>query len=254
MVPPPLSPPLCTLPPGPGPPRFVCYCEREESGDADCGGFNLYVTDAAQLWSTSFSRDSLAALKARFGLSETEDITSRFRAACHHQGVTLSFQEDRASLTLSGGPSTLVFDLSKVPGIEAAPRLQALTLGLAERVCSLEQQLAAVEKTAASPRKSPQPAGSQLFLPGKVRTWEVGWVFSFLWNYLLPKQASRLEEDLSVQIGPWQGVLLGSEALLPVFLQTPIPREVVLDLGSGNGVQGNPSSTLASKVRSQLVA
>uniref|UniRef100_A0A8D2H7B9 PAXX non-homologous end joining factor n=1 Tax=Urocitellus parryii TaxID=9999 RepID=A0A8D2H7B9_UROPR len=86
-------------------------------------------------------------------------------AACHHQGVTLSFQEDRASLTLSGGPSTLVFDLSKVPGIEAAPRLQALTLGLAERVCSLEQQLAAVEKTAASPRKSPQPAGSQLFLP-----------------------------------------------------------------------------------------
>ncbi|XP_048669241.1 protein PAXX isoform X4 [Marmota marmota marmota] len=216
MVPPPLSPPLCTLPPGPGPPRFVCYCEREESGDADCGGFNLYVTDAAQLWSTSFSRDSLAALVR--------------------------------------GPSTLVFDLSKVPGIEAAPRLQALTLGLAERVCSLEQQLAAVEKTAASPRKSPQPAGSQLFLPGKVRTWEVGWVFSFLWNYLLPKQASRLEEDLSVQIGPWQGVLLGSEALLPVFLQTPIPREVVLDLGSGNGVQGNPSSTLASKVRSQLVA
>ncbi|XP_046321687.1 protein PAXX isoform X6 [Marmota monax] len=103
--------------------------------------------------------------KARFGLSETEDITSRFRAACHHQGVTLSFQEDRASLTLSGGPSTVVFDLSKVPGIEAAPRLQALTLGLAERVCSLEQQLAAVEKTAASPRKSPQPAGSQLFLP-----------------------------------------------------------------------------------------
>ncbi|XP_027792169.2 protein PAXX isoform X1 [Marmota flaviventris] len=165
MVPPPLSPPLCTLPPGPGPPRFVCYCEREESGDADCGGFNLYVTDAAQLWSTSFSRDSLAALKARFGLSETEDITSRFRTACHHQGVTLSFQEDRASLTLSGGPSTLVFDLSKVPGIEAAPRLQALTLGLAERVCSLEKQLAAVEKTAASPRKSPQPAGSQLFLP-----------------------------------------------------------------------------------------
>ncbi|XP_077904916.1 protein PAXX isoform X3 [Ictidomys tridecemlineatus] len=127
MVPPPLSPPLCTLPPGPGPPRFVCYCEREESGDADCGSFNLYVTDAAQLWSTSFSRDSLAALVR--------------------------------------GPSTLVFDLCKVPGIEAAPRLQALTLGLAERVCSLEQQLAAVEKTAASPRKSPQPAGSQLFLP-----------------------------------------------------------------------------------------
>uniref|UniRef100_A0A8C0HXC0 PAXX non-homologous end joining factor n=1 Tax=Balaenoptera musculus TaxID=9771 RepID=A0A8C0HXC0_BALMU len=142
MVPPPLSPPLCTLPPGPGPPRFVCYCEGEGSGTGERGGFNLYVTDAAELWSTCFTPDSLAALKARFGLSAAEDITPRFRAACQQQAVTLTLQEDRASLTLSGGPSALEFDLSKVPGPEAASRLQALTLGLAERVCSLEQRLA----------------------------------------------------------------------------------------------------------------
>lgn len=41
MVPPPLSPPLCTLPPGPGPPRFVCYCEGEGSEDRGPGDFNL---------------------------------------------------------------------------------------------------------------------------------------------------------------------------------------------------------------------
>lgn len=41
MVPPPLSPPLCTLPPGPGPPRFVCYCEGEGSEDGGPGDFNL---------------------------------------------------------------------------------------------------------------------------------------------------------------------------------------------------------------------
>lgn len=64
------------------------------------------------------------------------------RAACEQQAVTLSLQEDRASLTLSGGPLALAFDLSKVPGPEAAARLQALTLGLAERVCSLERRLA----------------------------------------------------------------------------------------------------------------
>ncbi|XP_057355256.1 protein PAXX isoform X6 [Manis pentadactyla] len=130
-----MVPPLCTLPPGPGPPNFVCYCEGEESGDGGRGGFNLYVTDAAELWSTCFTPNSLATL------------------------------EDRASLTLSGGPKVLDFDLSKVPGPEAASRLQALTLGLAERVCSLEQRLAAVEDTAASPRKSPWPGGPQLFLP-----------------------------------------------------------------------------------------
>nr|XP_024645575.1 protein PAXX isoform X3 [Macaca nemestrina] len=161
----PLSPPLCTLPPGPEPPCFVCYCEGEGSGEGDRGGFNLYVTDAAELWSTCFTPDSLAALKARFGLSAAEDITPRFRAACEQQAVALTLQEDRASVTLSGGPSALAFDLSKVPGPEAASRLQALTLGLAKRVWSLERRLAAAEETAASPRKSPRPAGPQLFLP-----------------------------------------------------------------------------------------
>ncbi|XP_074250553.1 protein PAXX isoform X2 [Saimiri boliviensis] len=143
-----LSPPLCTLPPGPGPPRFVCYCEGEGSGEGDRGGFNLYVTDAAELWSTHFTPDSLAAL-----------------VACEQQAVALTLQEDRASLTLSGGPSPLAFDLSKVPGPEAAPRLQALTLDLAQCVCSLQRRLAAAEETAASPRKSSRPAAPQLFLP-----------------------------------------------------------------------------------------
>ncbi|XP_015106650.2 protein PAXX [Vicugna pacos] len=166
VSPPPLSPPLCTLPPGPGPPRYVCYCEGEGSGAGDHGAFNFYVTDAAELWSTCFTPDSLAALKARFGLSAAEDITSRFRAACEQQAVALTLQEDGASLTLSGGPSVLGFDLSKVPGPEAASRLQALTLGLAERVCSLERRLAAAAReTATSPRKSSRPAGPQLFLP-----------------------------------------------------------------------------------------
>lgn len=42
MVPlPPLSAPLCTLPPGSGPPRFVCYCEEEAEGAEGPGGFSL---------------------------------------------------------------------------------------------------------------------------------------------------------------------------------------------------------------------
>ena len=37
-----VPPPLCTLPPGPGPPRFVCYCEGEGGGPGERGGFNLW--------------------------------------------------------------------------------------------------------------------------------------------------------------------------------------------------------------------
>ncbi|KAM9207254.1 protein PAXX isoform 2-T2 [Dugong dugon] len=166
MVPPPLSPPLCTLPAGPGPPRFVCYCEE----DGARGSFNLYVTDAAELWSTCFSPDNLPALKARFGLSAAEDITPRFRAACERQGVTLTLQEDIASLMLSGGPWTLTFDLSKLP----------------------RRQLPA-------PRRAPRGRG------------------------------------------------------LSSFYQTPILRGVALDLGSGDGALGSPSSIRASRVRNRPV-
>lgn len=35
-----VPPPLCTLPPGPGPPRFVCWCEGQEGGNED--GFTLW--------------------------------------------------------------------------------------------------------------------------------------------------------------------------------------------------------------------
>ncbi|XP_031225212.1 protein PAXX isoform X2 [Mastomys coucha] len=165
MAPPPLSLPLCILPQDSGSPRLVCYCESESGGDGDGDDFNLYVTDTAELWSTCFSPDSLATLKARFGLSGAEDIHSRFRAACQQQAVTVSLQEDRALMTLSGDTSAVAFDLSKVPSSEAAPRLQALTLSLAEHVCDLERRLAAAEETASSPRKNTQPAGTQLFLP-----------------------------------------------------------------------------------------
>lgn len=55
--------------------------------------------------------------------------------------MTFTLQEDRASLTLSGGASALDFDLHKVPAPEAASRLQALTLRLADQVCTLKRQL-----------------------------------------------------------------------------------------------------------------
>ncbi|XP_004677869.1 PREDICTED: protein PAXX [Condylura cristata] len=110
-------------------------------------------------------RQSAAGTKARHGLSVAEDLTPRFRAACERQAVTVTLQEGSASLTLSEGAQALDVPLSKVPASRAASRLQALTLGLAARVCDLERRLAAAEETAASPRKKPRPAGPQLFLP-----------------------------------------------------------------------------------------
>ncbi|XP_054440743.1 protein PAXX isoform X2 [Pteronotus mesoamericanus] len=221
--PPPLPPPLCTLPPGPGPPRFICYCEKEEAGASGRGGFSLYVTDGAALWSTCFTPDGLAALKARFGLSAAEDVTPRFRAAFKQQAVAFTLQEDGASLTLAGGPSALGFELSKVPDPEAASRLQALTLGLAERVCSLERQLAC--RTRGGHPQPPWGPPAQAFIPGSCPQ---------LWRRRPPAPGRALG-----QRGPQSSY------------QIQILREAALDLGSGGGVLESPSSTLASKETSQ---
>ncbi|XP_019612395.2 protein PAXX isoform X4 [Rhinolophus sinicus] len=194
-VPPPLlSPPLCTLPPGPGPARFVCYCE-EGVGAKGQGDFNLYVTDAAELWSTCFTPESLAAL------------------------------EDGASLTVSRGPLALDLNLSKVPGPEAATRLQALTLGLAERVCSLERRLT-------GGIGGGYPAASL----GAPFPCLHSWLFSQLQRRPLPAPGRALG---------WWG--------LSNSYQTRILREAFLDLASGGGVLESPSSTLASRVRNQPV-
>lgn len=100
------------------------------------------------------------------GSGHSTQYQSLHRAACQKQAVTVTLQEDRASLSLSDGASTLHFVLSKVPGTEAAPRLQALTLSLAQRVCSLEQQLAGSERAPLTLTRLPLPMSSFLaFLP-----------------------------------------------------------------------------------------
>ncbi|XP_043844902.1 protein PAXX [Dromiciops gliroides] len=164
---------LCIVPAGSGqgPPRYVCYCEGPEgpgldSDPGETGAFNIYVTDALELWNTSFTPESLEKHKAQHGLDGAEDYSTWFRAACDQHSVSLTLKDDSSAyLTISREAETLTFDLSKVPNPEAAPQVQTLMLRLAEQVCKLEKQLAALKDETPSPRKKPQPGRQQLFLP-----------------------------------------------------------------------------------------
>lgn len=51
----------------------------------------------------------------------------------------------------------------------------------------------------------------------------------------------------------WPGFFGVQDFPDPIFWQNLITREAALGLGSGDGVQGSLSSTLASKVRNQLL-
>ncbi|XP_027708546.1 protein PAXX isoform X3 [Vombatus ursinus] len=141
---------LCIVPAGSGqgPPCYVCYCEGPEGPGLDpepgqtCA-FNIYVTDALELWNTSFTPETLEKHKAQHGLDGAEDYSAWFRVACDQHAVSLTLKDDSSvHLTISREAETLTFNLSKVPSPDAAPRLQALMLRLAEQVCRLERQLA----------------------------------------------------------------------------------------------------------------
>ncbi|XP_051832890.1 protein PAXX [Antechinus flavipes] len=165
---------LCVVPApasGQEPPRYLCYCEGPDAQgpDADLGEtstFNLYVTDALELWNTGFTPESLEKHKAQHDLDGAEDYSAWFRVARDQHTVSLTLKDDgSASLTLSREEKALTFELAKVPRSEAAPWLQALMLGLAEQACRLERQLAALKDEMPSPRKKPQTGRQQVFLP-----------------------------------------------------------------------------------------
>ncbi|XP_074066739.1 protein PAXX [Macrotis lagotis] len=144
--------------------RYVCFCEGPEAPGGG-GAFTVWVTDALELWKTCLTPESLREHKAQHGLDRTEDYSAWFRVACDQQAISLTLKDDNnAYLTMSRGSEILTFDLSKVPNPEAAPRLQALMLGLAEQVYKLERELAALKDETSSPRKKPQPSGQHLFL------------------------------------------------------------------------------------------
>ncbi|XP_074145194.1 protein PAXX isoform X2 [Sminthopsis crassicaudata] len=161
---------LCLVPAqASGPePRYLCYCEgpARPGRDADLGGtptFNLYVTDALELWSTSFTPESLQKHRAQHDPDGAEDYWAWFRVACDQHAVSLALKEDSsASLTISKEEKTLTFDLSKVPHCEAAPRLQALMLGLAEQARGLERQLADPDF-----RRGAQGPATRKWMPGE---------------------------------------------------------------------------------------
>lgn len=146
--------------------RYLSYCAPPS------GGFNLYVTNASEVWSTDFSPEKLEEHAAQSGMSPG-DYSSRFREASERRAVTLTVQDSKATLQLKEGTWSLTFDLFKLPCSEARKQLEALMFGLVGCVSSLEKRLAAAEDAAAaagpcSPEKSQRLLIPELS-PGKSR-------------------------------------------------------------------------------------
>ncbi|XP_074830235.1 protein PAXX isoform X1 [Natator depressus] len=125
--------------------QYLCYCGAQESG-----GFNIYVTNASEVWSTDFTLEKLEGHKAQSGMCPSEDYSTKFREAFEHRAAALTVHDSKATLQLKEGTWSLTFDLFKLPCSEARNQLQALMFGLVGCVSSLEKRLEAAEDAAAS--------------------------------------------------------------------------------------------------------
>ncbi|XP_037735638.2 protein PAXX isoform X2 [Chelonia mydas] len=129
---------------GVGDQQYLCYCGAQESG-----GFNIYVTNASEVWSTDFTLEKLEG-HAQSGMCPSEDYSTKFREAFEHRAAALTVHDSKATLQLKEGTWSLTFDLFKLPCSEARNQLQALMFGLVGCVSSLEKRLEAAEDAAAS--------------------------------------------------------------------------------------------------------
>ncbi|XP_077692201.1 protein PAXX isoform X1 [Eretmochelys imbricata] len=125
--------------------QYLCYCAAQESS-----GFNIYVTNASEVWSTDFTPEKLEGHKAQSGICPSEDYSTKFREAFEHRAAALTVHDSKATLQLKEGTWSLTFDLFKLPCSEARNQLQALMFGLVGCVSSLEKRLEAAEDAAAS--------------------------------------------------------------------------------------------------------
>uniref|UniRef100_A0A8C8RFD3 PAXX non-homologous end joining factor n=1 Tax=Pelusios castaneus TaxID=367368 RepID=A0A8C8RFD3_9SAUR len=137
--------------------QYLCYC-----GPGDSSPFDVYVTNASEVWSTDFTQEKLEGHKAQSGMCPFEDYSTKFREALGRRVAALTVRDSNATLQLKEGGESLTFHLFKLPSCEARKRLQALMFGLVACVTNLEKRLEAAEDAATAAAASCSPQKNQL--------------------------------------------------------------------------------------------
>ncbi|XP_044848135.1 protein PAXX isoform X2 [Mauremys mutica] len=75
--------------------QYLCYCAAPHSS-----GFNVYVTNASEVWSTDFTLEKLESHKSQSGMCPSEDYSTKFREAFEHRAAALTVHDSKATLQL----------------------------------------------------------------------------------------------------------------------------------------------------------
>uniref|UniRef100_A0A3Q3J063 PAXX non-homologous end joining factor n=1 Tax=Monopterus albus TaxID=43700 RepID=A0A3Q3J063_MONAL len=111
--------------------RFLCYTHRKN------GIFYICLTNAADVWSTGYTEDTLTQFRQRFALKSTEDYILKLRLACSSGDVSVVVHDTGAELHMGSGPGNQSVTLSKLEGPQATEELKELLFRMADSLIQL---------------------------------------------------------------------------------------------------------------------
>ncbi|XP_035022927.1 protein PAXX [Hippoglossus stenolepis] len=137
----------CTVLDGKSQSKYVCYTHRRNAL------FYICLTDAADVWSTEYTEDTLNEFRQKFALKSTEGYILKLRSACVTGDVSVVVHDTGAELQVSSGSGDLSVSLSRLQGPQATEELKELLFRMADSLTQLDSK---VRTPALSPLKNHQ--------------------------------------------------------------------------------------------------
>ncbi|XP_060927293.1 protein PAXX isoform X2 [Limanda limanda] len=125
----------CTVLDGRSQSKYLCYTHRRNAL------FYICLTDAADVWSTEYTEDTLKEFRQKFALKSTEDYILKLRSACVTGDVSVVVHDTRAELQVSSGSTDLSVSLSRLQGPQATEELKELLFRMADSLTQLDSKV-----------------------------------------------------------------------------------------------------------------
>uniref|UniRef100_UPI0037E8CCED protein PAXX n=1 Tax=Semicossyphus pulcher TaxID=241346 RepID=UPI0037E8CCED len=132
----------CTLVDKKSQSKFICYTRRKN------GVCDICLTDAAEVWSSEFTEDTLGQFRQKYSLKSTDDYILKLRSACGSGDVSVVVHDSRADLHVGSSSADLCLTLNRLKDSQARAELKELLFRMAD---SLTQP----DSKCASPSVSP---------------------------------------------------------------------------------------------------
>nr|XP_046241645.1 protein PAXX isoform X4 [Scatophagus argus] len=131
--------------------KYICYTNRIN------GIFRICLTDAAGVWSTEYTEDTLNQFRQTFALKSTEDYILKLRSACGSGDVSVVEHESGVELHVGSSAGDPRVTLSRLEGQQATAQLKELLFRMADSLTQTDSG-----STSVSPVKNHQrrPTGN----------------------------------------------------------------------------------------------